>query len=264
MKRLAIAAMFAVWGATACDKKEDKPVADPPPVAAPSVSAPASAKPAAAAVHGTTFVVAPDGKVTIDMPAPNEHIKATAHESGGELQIDVSDLAATRGTVKVDLTTLKTATFNDPKKDPQQTEHALNWLEVGTLVTPAEKEKNRFIVYTIQSIDGLSATDLAKVAPTKDGAEDVRVVTAKANGDVWLHGRKSARPAELSVTFHGPPDKPTRVDIKTVKPLKIVLADHDVKPRDNVGKLAQSAFNLLGTKVANEADVSFELNAKPK
>ncbi len=131
-------------------------------------------------------------------------------------------------------------------------------------MTPEEREKNRFIVFTVLGVEGLSATDLTKVAPTKDGADDVRTVSAKVKGEVFLHGKKAAREAEVTVTFRGPADKPTRVDIKTVKPFQVVLADHDVKPRDDVGKIAQKAFNLLGTKVADVAAVSLELSAAPK
>lgn len=260
MKRLATLAMLSLV-ATACGKKDD---------AAPATASSATEplKPTVPAVDAKPFVVEADGKATIDMPAPNEHIKASAQGASGVIFVDPANLAATRGEVRIDLTTLKTATFGDAKKDATQTEHALNWLEVGTLVTPEEREKYRSIVFSIQSVEGLSATDLAKVAPTKDGADDVRTVTAKVKGEVLLHGKKSPRDADVSVAFRSPTgapaDKPARVDVKTVTPFKITLADHDVKPRDNVGKIAQSAFHLLGTKVAEHADVSIELIAKPK
>lgn len=274
MTRLAMGLLFSMLLATACDKKDESAApagktsiaatsasggAFVAPSAAPAAATPGTGTPASASAKA--YEVGGDGKVSIDMPAPNEHIKASAKKTGGEISIDPTNLAATRGSVKVDLTTLKTFTFNDSGKDTKQTEHALNWLEVGTLVTPEEKEKNRFIVFTIKSVEGLNATDLTKVTAGADGA---RVVTATAKGEVLLHGKTSQREAQLSVTFKGPADKPTSVDIKTTKPLKVVLADHDVKPRDNLGKLAQASFNLLGTKVANEADISLELSAKPK
>ena len=50
---------------------------------------------------------------------------------------------------------------------------------------------------------------------------------------------------------------------KADAPLQINLADHDVKPRDTEGILAQKAFSLLGTKVADVANVSVNLLAKP-
>jgi hypothetical protein len=258
MRQVSIAfALIAL--ASGCDKKDDKGTA-----AAQAATPPPTASAIPASANAKTFAVDPDGKVSIDMPAPKEHIKATAGNSAGDLSIDLGNLASTRGTVKVDLTTLKTATFDAPDKNATQTEHAVTWLEVGPKASPEDQARNKFIVFTVQSIDGLSATDLSKVAPTKDGADDVRTVTAKVKGEVFLHGKKSQRQADVSVSFRGAPDKPTRVDIKTTSPFKIVLADHDVKPRDNFGKLAQGAFNLLGTKVADEASVDFQLSAKPK
>lgn len=264
MTRLAITLAAALL-AVGCDKKEDpKPSAPTAPAASAATVAPPSTSATPASATAKTYAFAADGKVSIDMPAPNEHIKASAQKSAGELSIDPTNLAATRGAVKVDLTTLKTFTFGDAGKDSKQTEHALNWLEVGTLVSPEEREKNRFIVFTVLGVEGLSATDLTKVAPTKDGADDVRTVSAKVKGEIFLHGKKVARDADVTVTFRGPADKPTRVDIKSVKPFKVILAEHDVKPRDDVGKIAQKAFNLLGTKVADEAGVSLELSAAPK
>lgn len=268
MTRIQIVATAALLLLAACDKKDDKPTADnKPTTTAPSATAAASAsapatKPASATAR--SYAIDPAGKISIDMPAPKEHIKASAQNTSGDLSVDTTNLAATNGTVKVDLTTLKTATFDDQSKNASQTEHAQTWLEVGPKASAEDQAKNKLIVFTIKSVEGLSATDLSKVTPTKDGADEVRTVTAKVKGDVLLHGKTSAREADVSIAFRGPADKPTRVDVKTVKPFEIVLAQHDVKPRDNFGKLAQGAFNLLGTKVADVASVTFELQAKPK
>lgn len=243
-----------------CDKKE--------PDVAPAASATALATSSASA-KAIKFAVEAKGKTTIDMPAPKEHIKADTEVMGGALEVDLTNLANTRGEVKVDLTTLKTKTFDDTAKNEAQTEHALTWLEVSDKSTPAMREQERWVVYAIRSIDGLSATDIATVSPTKDGSDDVRTVTLTSHGEFLLHGHKIAKDAVLQAAFHYPAgaaadSKPTRVDIKTKAPLHITLAEHEVKPRDPVGKLAQGSFSLLGTKVANVADVSFELRASPQ
>jgi hypothetical protein len=54
---------------------------------------------------------------------------------------------------------------------------------------------------------------------------------------------------------------PTRIDVKSLEPLRIVLAEHEVMPRDAFGKIAQGSFHLIGTKVADSADVSLEVRA---
>ena len=56
---------------------------------------------------------------------------------------------------------------------------------------PAVRERNRWVHFAIRSIDGLSATDLSKVAPTKVGGDDVRTVTLVAHGDIELHSLPS-------------------------------------------------------------------------
>jgi hypothetical protein len=254
---VAVSCFFILGG---CDKKE--PDAVPAPAATALATSSASAK-------AIKFVVDPKGKTTIDMPAPKEHIKASTEVMGGTLDVDLANLANTRGEVKVDVTSLKTKTFDDTGKNEAQTEHALTWLEVSEKSTPTMREQERWVVYAIRSIDGLSAPDITKVAPTKDGTDDVRSVTLTSHGEFLLHGHKIAKDAALEAAFHYPAgaaadSKPTRIDIKTKTPLHITLAEHEVKPRDPVGKLAQGSFSLLGTKVAEVADVSFELRCIPQ
>jgi hypothetical protein len=210
-----------------------------------------------------------DGKTAIDMPAPNEHIKAATSATDGSLDVDLMNVTNTRGQVKADLTTIVTTTFDDPTKNSAQTEHAHNWLEVGTLVTPEVKEANRWVLFAIRSIDGASATDITKVSPTSEGGEEVRIVSFTAHGEVLLHGHKSNKDATLEAKLHYPtgaaPDsKPTKIDISTKSPFHIVLAEHDIKPLDNFGKLATASLGLLGTKVANSADITFTFSATPE
>ena len=207
------------------------------------------------------------------MPAPKEHIKGDTTAAKGTLHIDPADLSKTRGDVFIDLNTLATHTFGDADKDSTQTHHAHTWLQIDdNEKDSAVRERNRWVHFAIRSIDGLSATDLSKVPPTKVGGDDVRTVTLTAHGDFELHSLPSKAPKDtaLEVRFHvpsGSPDatKPTSIELVTqaAAPLHVTLADHDVKPRDAGGSLAQKSFSLLGTKVAEEASVSVNLLAKP-
>jgi hypothetical protein len=253
---LSLAAMTAVVG---CGKKEDDKV---------MLAAPASTltlSKAAPEVKVTSFVIASDGKTTIEMPAPKEHIKAKTTVSAGNLDVDLMNIANTRGEVRIDLTSLTTFTFGNKDKDEAQTEHARTWLEA--VVEGKVKEETRWTVFAIRSIDNVSANDVSKVAPMREGNEDIRTVTLTAHGDFLLHGRKSMKDAKLVARFHYAPGAPAEmgppmsVDIKTAEPLRIVLAEHEVKPRDTFGKVAQGSFHLLGTKVADTADVSLDIRA---
>lgn len=260
---LAIVVALGV-GAVACDDKKAQNLAP-----AASVLAPSTVAPSAKTVK---FAVDPKSSTSIDMPAPKEHIKAGTDAATGTIDVDFANLANTRGEVKADLTTLTTKTFGDAEKDKTQTGHARTWLEVadgeeGKL--PDEvKAANRYAVYAIRSVDNLSATDLSKVAATKDGDDEVRTVSATTHGEFLVHGHKVDRDADVDVAFHyapgSAPDKPKFLTIKSKKPLRATLADHDVKPRDGFGKIAKGAFNLLGTKVAETADITLDLRANPQ
>ncbi len=255
--------VVAGGGYLAFGHKEEAPVHLAP--VASSLAPSLAAAPGAKVAH---FVIDPKSKTQIDMPAPKERIKASTESAAGALHVDLLNLANTRGDVKVDLTTLSTHTFGN-KDDASQTKHALNWLEVGDVATPEMKEQYRYIVYAIRSIEAASATDVSKVAPVKDGADDVRVVTLTAKGDVLLHGRKvEDREAKLEARLHYPAgaaaeSTPILIEVKSKEPLRVTLAEHDVKPRDTFGKLAAGSLDLLGTKVANVADVSIDLRATP-
>ena len=259
--------LAAVLGSVGCKKGDDTPPAPPAPPAAPLAAS--SAMPAA---HSIEFTIDPASKTAIDMPAPKERIKGETTAAKGDLHVDLGDLAMTRGDIYVDLDTLATHTFGDAEKDGTQTHHAHTWLQIDDMVKdPAVRERNRWVHFAIRSIDGLSATNLSKVAPTKVGGDDVRSVTLVAHGDVELHSfpSKGQKDAALEVRFHvpsGSPEgtKPTSIELVSREtPIQITLADHDVKPRDTEGILAQKAFGLLGTKVADVANVSVNLVAKP-
>jgi hypothetical protein len=250
--------------ATGCDK-------DPAPAAAASVAPPPPPPPASsspASPKSLHFAIDPASRTTIDMPAPKERIKAETTAAKGDLTVDPSDLSKTRGQVKVDLTTLATHTFDDPTKDKAQTEHSHNWLEAGDLVTPGVKAVNQWVIFTIRDVTDASSPSLAAAPLTNGTPDDKRVVSVVARGDFFLHGHTVPKEVPLEVTFDYPAgyaakDSPTSIEIRTKTPLHVVLADHDVKPRDGLGKLAQGAFNLLGTKVAETADVTFDLRATP-
>ncbi|WP_394850801.1 hypothetical protein LZC95_25505 [Pendulispora brunnea] len=262
--RLAYLGCFAAipLAALGCSKSEDAPK-----LAASASSLTVEKPPPTAMV--AKYTIATDGKTHIDGPAPAEHLKGDTSASAGSLDVDLMNLANTRGEVKIDLTTLKTHTFDADPQDSKQTKDAAGWLEVGDAVSADVREANRWAVYSIRSIDELSASDVTKVAPVKQGADDVRVVTLMSHGELLLHGHKADKVVPLEARFHFPSGaaadaRPTSIEIVTKSPLKITIAEHDVKPRDNLGKLAKRAFGLLGTKVADVLDVTFELRATPQ
>jgi hypothetical protein len=248
---------LAAFVALACGKKED---ATP---LAPSASAlvASTADPAAATWH---YVLESTGTAHVEMPGLNEHIVGDTSAASGTLDLSPHDLAQSRGLVRVDLSTFTTHTFGTDK-DADQTRHARTWLEA--VVDGKINEDMRWAEYAIRSIDGLSATDLAKVAPTKDGDGDVRTVTMTTHGELRIHGRQVKKDDVVTVSFRYPPGaaadaKPARIEVKPRQPIRVVLKEYDVQPRDPGGKALAWTTSLL-SKVAETADVTFDLGATP-
>lgn len=255
--RIAVCLVFlAVWG---CNKKKDEPAL------APSASALEVSK-AAAGSMVARYDVQKDGKTSIDMPGLKEHIKADTAASDGKLDVDLVDITRSVGEVKVDLTTLKTHTFGNDD-DISQTNHAHNWMEIGDDYPKETRETYRWAVFAIRSIDGESAKDVTKVAPKTENGEDVRTVTFTAHGELLLHGHKANKDVPMQVWFHWPAGAkpstlPSRIVFATKSPLRVTLKEHDIRPRDTSGKLLEWTTRLV-SKVAETADISFELTAKP-
>jgi hypothetical protein len=260
----ALAVLAVLIGA--CDKKDE---ASAVPVLAPSASSLAPS--VAEGMQAIKLNIDPASTSSIDMPAPIEHIKAETSAAAGALEVDVMNLANSRGEVKIDLGTLKMHTFDDSARNDAEGRDARTWLEISPMDAGPSVDQaaaNRWVLFAIRSIDGLSAPDVTKVAATKDGTDDVREVTLTAHGDFLLHGRKVSKDANLVAKFHypagaAPTSRPTRVDIATKAPLHVALDEHDVKPRDSAGAIKLAAAGLLGTKVAKIADISLDLHATP-
>jgi len=240
-----------------CSKKDDSVQL------APSATALASsqAAPASMARH---YAVDPKSTTHVDMPGVKEHIKGDTTAAKGTLDVVGGDLAQSRGTIMIDLSTFSTSTFGNDD-DATQTRHARTWLEA--VVDGKTNEDMRWATLAIRSIDGLSAFDLSKVAATKDGADDMRSVDMVVHGDLLIHGHKLQKDVPVTVSFRypsgaAPTSEPTRVDIKSKAPMRVVLKEVDVQPRDTVGQLTAWTTNLV-SKVAEYADVTVNLGATP-
>lgn len=242
-------------GTAAC--QEEKPSLAP---AATELKAPEVKAPAAA-----TFVVdAASSKVELVMEAPREKIRGRlAGAAGGTLHVDLADLTRTTGLVTVDLSSLELfqtvagddGKFGEEKKSDLQNRHARTWLEISEDTPEDIRRKNEKAQLAITSIAVQREKDVSAMA----GPE--RTVAVTATGDFVLHQRQTTKTVELAATFHYEGDRPVRVTLRTTKPFAVGLAEHDVRPREAFGKLAQKTLEVLAPKVAKEALVSIELTA---
>jgi hypothetical protein len=249
-RRLALGALCGALSTAACKGDEQ-----PAPTLAPTASALAVSKSESRAAAKWTIDEA--GKASFVMAGKLETIQGDATRMRGNLEIDLADLTKTRGSIECDMTTLVTRTFEDVEKNQKQTVDALTWLEVHERgADPAKIEEHRWAVFAIREITKAEPKDLSQ-----GGAARSTKVTAK--GELLLHGRKSDHTVELdaSVAFDG--EKPKSLTLKTSKPFTVSLIAHDVKPRDNVGKLLQTVTQTLRDKVSESADASLEITARP-
>jgi polyisoprenoid-binding protein YceI len=234
---------------SACSKNEPAPAKSNPSAEAPS--AVVSAPPASGMLR---FVAAPMGTASYVIDAPVEKGKGKWTVFRGTLDIDPSDLTKTRGQVEMDLDDLKTSTFDDPGKNATQTEHAHNWFEIGNDVTADVKERNRWARFTIRRIEEAAPTKVAD-APG-DGPRTVKVV---ASGDLLLHGVTKPKTVRLTAVFTGPADAPRAIKL-TGEPFGVSLSEHDVKPRDALGKFISGSLEVVlrNKKIVDTAQVSIE------
>jgi hypothetical protein len=255
MRRI-LSLLLLATAAAGCDQKSGAQLA-------PTATALAPAKPKAEGA--LTFAIdKASSKVAFAMDAPKEKITGRVHGAAqGDLLVDVTDVTKTTGLITLDLGGIELyqalagadGSFGQETKSEKQNEHARTWLEISPDAPEADRKKNARVDFSISSIESASEKDIRKLS----GAE--RKVTLVAQGELLLHGHKSPKKVELEAVFKMEGDKPTSVTVKTVKPFKVGLAEHDVKPREAFGKLAQSTLEILAPKVAKEAEVTLELTA---
>lgn len=242
-----------------CDKKSDSG-------AAPTSSALGAAeRPSESAI---AFTVQPGGKATFLMHAPLEKIHGEAPDStAGELFVDPKDVSKSSALVKVDLDKLvlyqekrenEQGEYGERAKSDTQNEHARAWLEIGEDAPKDVREKNRWVEFKIARLEDASEKDLTKLT----GPE--RKITATAVGELRLHERVAPKRAKIEATFKFEGDKLVSVSAKTVEPVVVDLATHDVRPREAFGKLAQRTLEAMGSKVNKESPVHLEFTAVAK
>lgn len=143
-----------------------------------------------------------DGQVRFVSEAPLEKIVGTG-EGKGSVTVDFDDLAATRGSIKVAVASMKTG--ND-----QRDEHlrGTDWLDAA---------KYPEIVFTIESIE---------VKKTED-KEKYKEAELLATGDFSLHGVTTRLSAPVTVKWTG--DK-----VKVETKFAVKLADYQVQGKQGV------------------------------
>lgn len=204
------------------------------------------------------MTIDPSGTAMFDMKAPLENIKGTVKGFGGDIEVELTDLTKSRGTITIDITTLETHTFGEEGKDTTQTEHARTWMEVGPNTAADKKKQFMLATYAIREVTGASQANVMAMSG------DSRNVTLTTKGDFLLHGRPVALSLDLSCAFMFEGDKLKGISIKSVKPATVNLKAHAIEARDNAGEaVVAKTLELFGKKVSDDAMVTFEVMARP-
>ncbi len=220
----------------------------------------------------TPYRVTPGSTVSVELPAREAKPNGIFRVVRGQIEVDVRQLESTRGTVTVDLGSILMKA-DDAALERESTQRARNWLNLGSARPDAEIERLRSARFSIQKITKVSARsgDLGKVKPPDVGAlpgTERRVVTLEAVGQLELNERRTLHTVSLvaELDYEGPATPgavPTRIRVATTRPFDVLLAEHDIVPRDAQGRLLSGDLGLLGRSVGQTARLQAELILAP-
>lgn len=206
-------------------------------------------------------------KVTFEMEAPFERQDGEVPESAisGSLHLDIHDLSQSTGLIAVDISKLElfmqkaeeAGAYGEREKSDLQNEHMRDWLEIGEDAPEADLAKNQRVQFSLLEVVETSVKDLSSMK----GAERTVMLTVK--GEFLLHQHKTTKTVKLETTFHFEGDRATGVDVRTVEPFLVSLAEHDVRPRTGFGALAKKTLGAMSEKVGEESRVSVAFSATP-
>ena len=258
--RKELAALATIPFAVACGKKESAVVA---PVASTLSASTASASSSSGAVWH--FAIDHKSTTHVDMPGVTEHIIRRHDGAAGTLDVVPSDLAQSRGVVRIDLSTLSTSTFGTtatPRRPSTRARGSRSWS------TARRTSRCGGPTLAMRSIDGLSATDLGE-GGRRSGADDVRTVTVTVHGDLLVHGHKVAQGRRRRGGLPLPAGAAPRAEAtptrwRSSRSSRCVSSSRSTtsQPRDTAGRLAAWTTRLI-SKVAETADVTVNIGALP-
>ena len=251
-----------------------RPHSDPP---APSAPWPAEVRPSTPSLP-VRFAVASHGtaRFTTGRDGPAGELRVAR----GQLKIDLMNLMATRGTIEMDVGSVRV--LADGEVDRAASAQAQCWFDVGPSRPESERERVRWARFTIDEVTE-SSVKAAHEAPRAHhpaagaagvaGAPgvlpaEVRTATLTAQGRLQLHGVRVELAPRLRLGFEYEAPAvagavPKGVQIATVGSFPVSLKAHDIQPRDAAGRLLAGELLEYKKIMGREARVSLDLRAHP-
>ncbi len=255
----------------ACKGKpeEDALPAPTAPWAAPPPSSQAGTK----SPSRVTYRIDPSSEIRVQLPAKEAKPSGVFRSVHGSLDVDLQELSSTRGALEIDLASLVMQS-NEAAAEDDYTQRAKNWLNIGGSRSDAELARARTARFTLTSVTSASAPTAhqgRRIPLPKDSelaATERRRVSLTALGQLEVNGLRATREARLDVDFDYANEasaslRPSRIFVRTTRPIPVALAEHAIEPRDAQGRLVASDLALLGRVVGTTAQIEVQLLALP-
>jgi hypothetical protein len=249
--------LLALLLSLACAKKAEPPRRTAPWRAQPSASSstPREAGP-------LRFRVLDESSIRFSVPTRRARPAGTLALQRGSIELDPRDLSRTKAALDFDLTRLNVDADSLPAgaelggAEPRVL--ALQWLELGSGV-PAERReqfsKAHFELSAVEDVSGPLDLDAGK-----SGAH----VSAIAIGSLLLHGFRAPVRTRVQLQARRPAetDSPRRLTIRSLEPVVLSLAAHDILARSASGVNDAALTARLSDVIGKSARVEFELVAE--
>ena len=183
----------------------------------------------------------------------------------GRLQLDLADLAASRGQLTFDLATLQIdrTEARDGTSAAELTQRSHAWLEVAPKENVRLQPQLRYAHFSIHGVGGASAQSAAegRVVKALPGQLGARRVELRVTGELELHGFRIPYTAPVIATFHWvgsapPAGAPDQVELSFPEGVSIDLLAHGIVPRDARGDVLADALAELRKPRAHFAQVT--------
>lgn len=261
--------------AVGCDEEKPPPPERTEPWPAPAVGADRPDR------RVVSYRIEPRSGSTVDVSTRRQKNEGVLPVARGNLDVDLLDLAKTRGEVALDVAAMRMQSFEDePEQNQEQTRRARAWLDLGASRPEPHREKHRWATFRIRSIvdpsvDAAHRGKVVKQVPADDAGPEAgpppgetRVVDLTAVGDLTFHGVRVEAGAKLTAEFHYADGAsfdttPDAILVRSRAPIVVSLAAHDVKPRDEKGVALAEEQRMIGREVARDARVRVEVRAVP-
>jgi len=239
---------FALLACVACSKPDAAPRRTEPWLAHPSSSASPTDGSAPRRYRFTS-----DSSIRFSTNGRKGKVSGKLAVGSGQLQLDPRDLKQTRASVDVDLTTLSVDATppDDLQLGGSPSAVALQWLGLGPSV-PSE-QRTPFMTARFE----LATVENATPPYVELGSKRRQVTRATVVGTLLLHGFRAPVRVDVAVSE----TEPGRISIRSLGPLVLPLADHDITARGADGVRDALAAARSVDWVGKQARVELELVA---